>query len=212
MRIAHGTMPVWCAAVWPPQGLSHSDTGGTDDITASRWSNCRWMRRTTPSVTSRDVWIRRPHVTRTSPALSAPWVTAEQSASRRRRHPRPGCACSSPTWISPRHPGKHTSTAPSNTLCPGQSLLRQGRIWHGARASELERADDAGILDQAACLLAANLDFAAADRPEAAQREIGNFNSHRKRPRYGLFCKQGYFIGSTELPDFAGTRSSRFSF
>ena len=33
MWIAHGAMLVWRAAVWPPQGLSHSDTGGTDDIT-----------------------------------------------------------------------------------------------------------------------------------------------------------------------------------
>ena len=45
-------------------------------------------------------------------------------------------------------------------------------------------------------LLAANLDLAAADRREAAQRKIGNFNSHRKRLRYGLCRKQGYFIGS----------------
>jgi len=45
-------------------------------------------------------------------------------------------------------------------------------------------------------LLAANLDFAAADRREAAQRKISNFNSHRKRLRYGIFRKQGYFIGS----------------
>ena len=76
------------------------------------------------------------------------------------------------------HPDSRLLPRRRTPRCLGPRPLRRGRIWQSAWASGHKRADAAGFLDQ------------PADRREAAQREIDNFTTHRKRTRNGLYCER----------------------